>query len=210
MKPSALLLALTMATLLPHAASAQDTNKDTNKDNDKAEKAREAAFDKRVFGGPIGTKAAACFVRRYDAAHLAQHPKQKVAAMKLLVTAENHPKEPTAYAYKVGVQFRNKPGNFDGGSNCSHMVDDDGNKAVSFSCDVECGGGGLEIAMSKDDKSAIVKLEVIGVTDRKHPKADAVTLEGGADDKMFRLDRVDNAECAELTGHKEVASLQRK
>jgi hypothetical protein len=35
-------------------------------------------------------------------------------------------------------------------------------------------------------------------------------LEGGADDKVFRLDRVDASECAELTGHKEVASLQRK
>jgi hypothetical protein len=126
------------------------------------------------------------------------------------VTAENHPKEPTAYAYKVGVQFRNKPGNFDGGSACSHMADDDGKK-ISFSCDVECGGGGLEIAMSKDDKSAIVNLEVIGVWDRKHPKKDAVTLEGGADDKVFRLDRVDNAECADLLTHqKEMASLQRK
>ena len=203
-------LALTMAVLLPPAASAQDNAKDNAKNNDKSEKAREAAFDKRVFGGPIGNKAVACFVRRYDASHLAQHGKQKVSSMKPLVTAENHPKEPTAYAYKVGVQFRNKPGNFDGGGACSHMVDDDGKK-ISFSCDVECGGGGLEIAMSKNDKSAIVNLEVMGVWDRKHPKKDAVTLEGGADDKTFRLDRVDNAECADLqTNHKEIASLQRK
>ena len=64
--------------------------------------------------------------------------------------------------------------------------------------------------MSKDDKSAIVKLEVIGVYDRKHPDRDAVTLEGGTDDKVFRLDRAETSECAELTGHKEVASLQRK
>lgn len=206
MKYPALFLALTMAVLLPPAASAQDNAKD----NAKSEKASQAAFDKRVFGGPIGNKAVACFVRRYDASHLAQHPKQKVSSMKLLVTAENHPKEPTAYAYKVGVQFRNKPGNFDGGSACSHMVDDDNGKKISFSCDVECGGG-LEIAMSKDDKSAIVNLEVIGVWDRKHPKKDAVTLEGGADDKTFRLDRVDNAQCADLqTNHKEIASLQRK
>lgn len=202
MKHTAPLLALTMAALLPQAASAQD--------NDKSEKAREAAFDKRVFAGPIGNKAAACFVRRYDASHLAQHPKQKVSAMKLLITAENHAKEPTSYAYKVGVQFRGKPGNFDGGSNCSHLVDADDNKTISFDCDVECGGGGIEIAMSKDDKSAIVKLEVIGVWDRRHPDRDAVTLEGGTDDKMFRLDRVATSECAELTGHKEVASLQRK
>jgi hypothetical protein len=202
MKRTALLLALTMAVLLPQAASAQDP--------DEVDKAKETAFDKRVFGGPIGNKAVACFVRRYDASHLAQHPKQKVSSMKLLVTAENHPKEPTAYAYKVGVQFRNKPGNFDGGSACSHMADDD-RKKISFSCDVECGGGGLEIAMSKDDKSAIVNLEVIGVWDRKHPKKDAVTLQGGADDKVFRLDRVDNAECADLlANHKEMASLQRK
>jgi hypothetical protein len=207
MKRAALLLALTMAALLPQAAPAQDTNKDSN---GKSEKAREAAFDKRVFGGPIGNKAYACFMHRYDAGHPAQHPKQKVSAMKLLVTAENHPKEASSYAYKVGVQFRSKPGNFDGGSNCSHMVEEDGKKAISFSCDVECGGGGLEIAMAKDDKSAIVKLDVIGVYDRKHPKADAVTLEGGADDKMFRLDRVDNSECAELLNHKEMASLQRK
>jgi hypothetical protein len=196
MKRIALLLALTMAAVLPQAAAAQD--------NDKSEKAREAAFDKRMFGGPIGNKALACFVRRYDASHLAQHAKQKVSSMKLLVTAENHPKEPTSYAYKVGVKFRGKPGNFDGGSNCSHLVDADDNKTISFNCDVECGGGGLEIAMSKDDKSAIVKLEVIGVWDRKHPDRDVVTLEGGADDKVFRLDRVETSECAELTGHKEV------
>jgi len=204
MKRPALLLALTMAILLPQAAPAQDTN-------DRAEKAKEAAFDKRVFGGAIGNKASACFVRRYDAGHLAQHPKQKVSSMKLLLTAENHPKEPTSYAYRVGVQFRNKPGNFDGGSSCSHMVGEDGKQAISFGCDVECGGGGLEVAMSRDDKSAIVKLEVIGVYDREHPDGDAVTLEGGKDDKAFRLDRVDNAECAELLPKpKETASLQRK
>ena len=173
--------------------------------------AKSKAFDARVFGGPIGDKAPACFVRRYDPSHLAQHPKQKVSTMKLLVIAENHPKEETGYAYKVGVQFRNKPGNFDGGSHCGHMVDEDGKKDIRFTCDVDCGGGGLEIAMSKDNKSAIVHLDVIGVTDRKHPKRDAVTLEGAADDKVFRVDRVDIAECAVLMGgHKEVASLQRK
>ena len=57
--------------------------------------AKQKAFDTRVFGGPVGDKASACFVRRYDAGHLAQHPKQKVAAVRLLVTAENHEGEPT-------------------------------------------------------------------------------------------------------------------
>ena len=43
------------------------------------DKAKAAAFDNRMFAGPIGEKTYACFVRRYDANHLAQHPKQKVS-----------------------------------------------------------------------------------------------------------------------------------
>ena len=193
-------LPLAAVLVLPLAAHAEDG----------VPTAKLKVFDAKVFGGPIGERASACFVRRYDASHLAQHPKQKVSAMKLLVTAENHPKEETGYAYKVGVQFRNKPGNFDGGSHCGHMVDEDGKKDIRFSCDVDCGGGGLEIAMSKDNKSAIVHLDVIGVWDRAHPKRDAITLEGAGDDKVFRIDRVDISECAELMeGHKVVASLRK-
>jgi hypothetical protein len=198
---TALLLVAALAAASPLAVHAEDG----------IDAAKQKAFDTRVFGGPVGDKASACFVRRYDAGHLAQHPKQKVAAVRLLVTAENHEGEPTHYAYKAGFQFRKRPGDFDAGSSCSHMVEEDGNQEIRFTCDVECGGGGLDIAMSKDNQSAIVHLEVIGVFDRKHPKRDAVTLEGGADDKVFRLDRGDIGQCAELFGdHKVLASLQRK
>jgi hypothetical protein len=180
-------------------------------DDDGIDPAKANAFDTRVFAGPIRNKASACFVRRYDASHLAQHPKQKVRAMKLLVTAENRADEPTSYAYKVGFQFRNRPGNFDGGSSCGHMIDEDGNKDIRFTCDINCGGGGLDIALSKDNKSAIVHLEVIGIWDRKHPDRDEEIFEGSGDDKVFRVDRVDNGECAELfTDHRELASLQSK
>src|SRR5215510_7569437 len=130
MKRSALFLALTMAVLLPQAALAQDIN-------EKSDKAREAAFDKRVFGGPIRDKASACFARRYDASHLAQHPKQKVSAMKLLLTAEKAPDEPTIHMYRIGVQFRGKPGNFDSDSGCSYLIDEEGKKETSFSCGAE-------------------------------------------------------------------------
>ena len=58
---------------------------------DGVDNARAAAFDKRLFAGPVGARTYACFIRRYDANHLAQHPRQKVNAKKLLVTAENPP-----------------------------------------------------------------------------------------------------------------------
>ena len=194
-------LPLVAALVLPLAAHAEDGVRDT----------KAKAFDAKVFGGPVGEKASACFVRRYDASHLAQHPKQKVGAMKLLLTADNQPNEPTAYAYKVGVQFRNKPGNFDSSSSCGHMVDEDGKTVVGFVCDTSCEGHGIEIAISRNGKSAILHLDSIGVWDRNNPDGEAITLESGADDKMFRLERVDISECAELIeDHKEVASLQDK
>jgi len=199
---NALAVAAAFAAAMPLAARADDDGLDP---------AKAAAFDNRVFAGPIGDKASACFVRSYDARHLAQHPKQKVSGMKLLVTAENRTSEPTSYAYRIGVQLRNRPGNFDGGSSCGHLLSTDGRDEITFSCDVECGGGGLEIAMAKDNKSAIVRLEVIAVWNRKHPDGEPESLQGGADDKVFRVDRVDTSECAELLNKDgELAQLQQK
>ena len=189
-----------LAAAAPLAAHAED---------DGIDPAKSKAFDSRVFAGPIGDKAYACFVRRYAASHLAQHKRQKVTAIKLLITAENNAGEPTSYAYKAGFQFRNRAGNFDAGSGCGRIQD--GSKEIHFTCDGDCGSGGLDIAMSKDDKSMVVHLEAIPFWNRKHPDRDLQTLEGGTDDKVFRVDRVDNSECAELmTDQKEVAALQRK
>lgn len=72
---------------------------------DGIDKAKAAAFDKRLFAGPVGEKTYACFVRQYDGSHLTQHPKQKVSAMKLLVTAEIPPAEKTT-SYQRGTVER--------------------------------------------------------------------------------------------------------
>jgi hypothetical protein len=45
-------------------------------------------FDTEMFTHRPGDKANASFMRRYDAEHLAKHPKQKLAATKLLVSAD--------------------------------------------------------------------------------------------------------------------------
>ena len=69
------------------------------------------AFDARMFAGPPGNKAYACFVRRYDAGHLAQHPRQKVSAIKLLVSAEIPPdQETTNYSFRLGFKYRHRRG----------------------------------------------------------------------------------------------------
>lgn len=78
----ALVLPLVLAALVG-AARAGEAD-----DIREASKAEAESFSARMYAGAPGNKAYACFVRRYDAEHLARHPKQKVAAMKLLVSAE--------------------------------------------------------------------------------------------------------------------------
>ncbi|WP_338834599.1 hypothetical protein [Bradyrhizobium septentrionale] len=177
------------------------------------DKATAAAFDNRMFAGPPGAKAYACFVRRYDANHLAQHPKQKVSAMKLLVSAEDAPEDKTTnYAFRLGVTYRHRPGNFDSSGYCNHAIATESGHEVRFECGVDCEGGGITVALSKDNKSAIARLGRIMVWNRDKPDDDArEALFAGADDKIFRVDRTDLSECAELvTDRQELAALPHK
>lgn len=66
------------------------------------DKAKAAVFDGRMFGGPLGPKSHACFVRRYDANQMAQHPKQKVSTMRLLVIAEAAEDKTINYSFGLG------------------------------------------------------------------------------------------------------------
>lgn len=179
---------------------------------DSIDKAKAAAFDGRMFAAPLGEKTYACFVRRYDANHLAQHPKQKVSAMKLLVTAENPPEEKiTNYSFRIGVKYRHRPGNFDSSGYCNHIVAEDKGHEIHFGCGVDCEGGGINVAM-KDDKSVIIRLERIRIWERNKPDDGASKdLEAGADDRIFRVDRAELRECAELvTDRKELAAFRHK
>lgn len=179
---------------------------------DGVDKAKATAFDGRMFGGPLSQKTYACFVRRYDASHLAQHPKQKVSAMKLLVTAEEAPEDKTVnYSFRLGFKYRHRAGNFDSSGFCSHVVAENSGGEIRLGCGVDCEGGGIGVAM-KDDRSALIRLERIRIWERNKADDDASNdLVAGADDKIFRVDRAELRECAELvTDRKELAALRRK
>jgi len=185
-----------------HAGHAQDG----------VDKAKATAFDAKMFAGPLGQKTYACFVRRYDAGHLAQHPKQKVSAMKLLVTAEDAPEDKTVnYSFRLVFKYRHRAGNFDSSGFCSHIVAENTGGEIRLGCGVDCEGGGIEVAM-KDDKPVLIRLERIRIWERNKPDDDASNdLVAGADDKIFRVDRADLHECSELvTDRKELAALRHK
>jgi hypothetical protein len=170
-------------------------------------------FEVNMFTRPPGDKAYACFMRRYDAEHLAQHPKQKVAAMKLLVAAEiPEGEQRLGYSFHVGVKFRHRAGDFESSGYCNHAIAEDDGHEIRFVCGVDCDGGGINVALSKDDKSAIVRLERVRIWNGKKPdEDDDLWLTSGADDKIFRLDRVEAQECASLvTDREELAALRQK
>ena len=102
------------------------------------DKAKAIAFDAKMFAGPLGQKTYACFVRRYDGSHLAQHPKQKVSAMKLLVTAEDAPEDKTVnYSFRLGFKYRHRAGNFDSSGYCNHIVAENSRGEIRLGCGVD-------------------------------------------------------------------------
>ncbi len=188
----------------------------------------DANFARRMFAGSVpNPKAYACFVRRYDARHMAEHPLQKVGVMKLLISTEKDPDLPNfQYAFRLGVDFRDRPGHFDSSGNCGHaptIKDPDDSDippedrvtrpaGIDFECDVDCDGGGVDVTLANSDNSVIVKLDHIRIWKGNAPDATAAgALQAGADDKVFRIDRTILSECTSLVAdRKELAAMRRK
>lgn len=179
-------------------------------DQESVDKAKAAVFGGRMFGGPLGPKSYACFVRRYDANHMAQHPKQKVSAMKLLVTAETAEDKTINYWFGLGFRYRRCADSFDSRGYCSRIVAENSGGKIRLGCGVDCEGGGIEVAM-KDHRSALIRLERIRIWERNKVDDDASDdLVAGAGDRIFRVERADLHECSELvTDRKELAALRR-
>ena len=176
-----------------------------------------AQFTKRMFAGsPSGAARYACFVRRYDAAHLARHPQQKVSRMKLLVSAEKVPEdEALNYSFRLGLNFRHRPGDFDSSGACGHaQVSETSEGRVQIGCSIDCDGGGLDVSLSHRTDAAIIRLSTHVRIWEKNNQPDEEAgdaLLAGTDDRIFRLDRVGNDECRSLaTDRKELAALRRK
>jgi hypothetical protein len=174
------------------------------------------AFLKRVFAVTSfakGKTAYACFTRKYDAAHLAQHPVQKVSAMKLLMTAEQMPEvEGLSYSFRLGLNLRNRPGGFDSSGDCSRPdVSEVAPDKLHLACNVDCDGGGISVELTNSDKSTLIRLERIALWRDNKPEAEPLSLSGGQDDRVFRLDRASLADCRALvTDRKELAALRHK
>jgi hypothetical protein len=167
-------------------------------------------FVKRLMGGTPGKgKTFACFNRVYDEPHLASHPRQNVRAMSLLVVvdAEN----PDSYNLRIGVNFRNRKHFFETSGDCGNPhTEGAAGGAYTAHCGVACDGGAIDVAL-KDNGSVLLTIPD-GARVWRPGAEDNDTVHGafGEDDKLFRVDRVDLAQCAALgTDKGERAALTR-
>jgi len=172
----------------------------------------DAVFAEQMFAGKVDQdKAYACFVRVYDAAHLARHPLQKVKSMKLLVTGEKSSDLPVlGYSFRLGLNFRNRKGNFDSSGSCgSAGITESPAHKTMLGCGVDCDGGGISVEMTPDNKATLVRLDRIRIWQNNKPDDEGLDLSGGADDKIFRLDRANLDLCRSLiTDRKELAAMR--
>jgi len=214
-KLAAAALLLAISGTVSHAEGpASDAAKEVAKPAPKAPIADE--FVQRVFAAPISLDRTTyvCFTRAYDSSHLAEHPQQKVSAMKLLLTAQKFPEDNEMnYSFRLGVKYRSKSGNYDSSGDCGHgkFVDEHSNEAM-LGCGVDCDGGGINVALANGDKAVIVRLERIRIWKGKNYDEDAAQdLVAGADDKAFRLDRTSLSDCESLVSdRKELAAMRHK
>ncbi len=187
-----------------------------------AEPARIDDLSGRIFGAQSSArKQSACFVRTYDSAHLAAHPKQKVRQMMLLVGREADEDTDAAegsshFSFSVGFRMRGESGRLESSGSCSRAkAAETGENMARINCGVDCDGGGLALQISDDNKSLRVEMdeirvEVAGAKPKDDDEPDGHRLSGGADDRVFRLDRANLRECLPLVTDKaEIAAIKR-
>jgi hypothetical protein len=135
-----------------------------------------------------GPDALGCFTRTYDRAHLARHPDQLVAAVKLRIYRPP-PGNLNKYWFLAQFRLRGKDESVRTSGICNE-------KASGLQCLVECDGGGVDVVPRARD--AMMYFDRIRVAACGEDDVDGVgqELTGGKDDRVFRLDRIDEAACA--------------
>ena len=152
-----------------------------------------AAYAKLKALLPPGPDAKLCLARSYDARHLKRHPDQTVTKVVLylryvplsdedgtLVSTEDGGTEKRAFRYDFTFAATVKgKGTYYAAGDCA--------SAEGIGCGVDCDGGGIEIEPLAEKETVLMRLERIRMTPGCEGEGAEVDLEGGEDDKVFKL-----------------------
>jgi hypothetical protein len=151
-----------------------------------------------------------CYVRTYDAAHLARHPEQQVTKIGVAIAYRAGDSEhPIPYAFTAKIRDRDEVLRSHG--DCAFR-DEDGLEVntpdasiltsdAAIWCSAENDRGGLVIERKGKAGKALIKLEPmkhLKLTGSCGSESCAYDLLPGLDDKTFLVDRVSDAVCREM------------
>jgi len=147
------------------------------------------------------TNVRGCFVRVYDRAHLAKHPDQLVMAVKLHIKKPEVKEPDSSYKgyhwFTLKVKVRGRDETLHTSGICSES-------ALGLSCTIDCDGGGIDVVPRGDHAMMYLKRIRMFTCDQEPPDG-GEDLSGGKDDRVFRLNRVNERACAE-TSHEKIAA----
>lgn len=151
-----------------------------------------SAFVTQLLGQSPGPgKTFACFARRYPDAHLASHAAQNVAGMEILVT--NYGGHQPTYQLRMGFNFKGRTEQLTTVAECGSRDPAGPNGAATCA-----GPTDGETKLHLEGRNALlvtlpsgIHLWKPGPPDPKHTVNDAF----GADDRLFRLDRLPTSRC---------------
>lgn len=127
----------------------------------------------------------ACFERRYEPEHLAAHPKQNVARMTLVAYRGVPTVAKDGVNIEVAFRKRGAPRQFSGECRPGQ---------TGLACALECDAGSFTLANGPDGTLALSVERGLASCDAEPAGAQGF----GADDRVFRLDRVAMAACGPL------------
>jgi len=158
------------------------------------------------------TNTLGCFVRTYDKAHLAEHPDQLVTAIKLHIyhPPPNEAREATWMKMEVKVRGRNVILTTSGICHKGEPPETWQYQHLKYPpppgslwCAVECDGGGIGVA-SRGDHTMMYLGGIMVNIKKEYQSCSGETAEsieellGNKDDHVFRLNRVNERECADM------------
>jgi hypothetical protein len=151
---------------------------------------------------PAGPDAALCFARAYDAEHLRKHPQQEVTELILfiryitldedeatLVATDDGGtmKQYFDYDFTLAAKVKGRSETLYASGDCA--------SAEGIGCGVDCDGGGIALEpIAGNPDELVVRLERIRMT-LGCGEGEEVELEGGADDKVFKLAKAPRLIC---------------
>jgi hypothetical protein len=170
---------------------------------------------------PSAERRKVCFAHRYDAAHLRRHPLQRVTAVAFLLVYRHQPANdnPNAFAFAMSLKRKGATKTRYGSGLCRELKPLDpqfleslepaaraalqqerkdlkGGRALN--CYVECDGGGVIVERATSGEALRVHLDRMRMSTACGDDEDAAEVSGGADDRIFRLDKAPLATCRAL------------